>query len=102
MTKKIFHQVVRYIYAQWAINGLRTQKSHKILEVGSGAHANLAKYLPDDSITFLDIDLPKEVLKDPRFVTGDATNLVYEDGEFDFIVALDVIEHIPVEKSLLY
>ena len=98
MKNKIFHQMVRYVYAQWAINNLRTQKSHKILEVGSGAHANLAEYLPDDAITFLDIDLPKEVLKDSRFVIGDATNLAYEDGYFDFVVALDVIEHIPIEK----
>ena len=102
MRNKIFHQIVRYVYAQQAINALRTQKNHKILEVGAGAHANLAEYLPDDTITFLDVDLPEEVLKDTRFVIGDATNLVYKDGDFDFVIALDVIEHIPVEKRAAF
>lgn len=102
MINNIFHQVVRYDYAQRVINAMRTEKKHTILEVGAGAHGNLAKYLPQDEILFLDIDLPSEVLKDRRFVIGDATDLVYEDEAFDFVIALDVIEHIPIEKRLAF
>lgn len=98
MKDKIFHQIVRYTYAQQAVNAMRTQEKHRILEVGAGAHGNLAEYLPNDDITFLDVNLPEEVLADSRFVIGDATNLLYEDGYFDFIIALDVIEHITVDK----
>lgn len=99
---KIYHQIVRYTYAQQAVNALRKSKKHTILEVGAGAHANLAQYLPEDDITFLDLVLPEEVLADPRFVVGDATNLSYEAESFDFVVALDVIEHIPVEKRMQF
>lgn len=98
MIKNIFHQIVRYDYAQKAINAMRTSERHSILEVGAGAHGNLSNYLPNDELTFLDIELPEEVLEDKRFVVGDATNLQYEDDAFDFVIALDVIEHIPPEK----
>lgn len=94
MKDLIFHQAVRYEYAKGAVNRMRTRKSHSILEVGAGGHGNLAIYLPDDRITFLDLDLPQEVLEDPRFVIGDALHLPYADNSFDFVIALDVIEHI--------
>lgn len=97
MKDVIFHQAYRYELAKWAIEALRTETCHKILEVGSGAHGNLAKYLPADEITFLDNTLPDEVLADKRFVKGDATCLPFEDESFDFVIALDVIEHIPAE-----
>lgn len=94
MDDKIFHQVTRYEYAKYVINTFRFKECHTILEVGAGAHGNLAAYLPGDNITFLDIDLPEEVLSDSRFVIGDATKLQYADNSFDFVIALDVIEHI--------
>lgn len=98
MRDKIFHQVVRYEYAKSSIEAMRTKETHTILEVGSGAHGNLAQYLPKDDIVFLDLELPEDVLKDPRFVVGDATNLAYGEDSFDYIIALDVVEHIPTEK----
>lgn len=98
MKNKIFHQIVRYEYAKCAVNSMRHQKKHTILEVGAGSHGNLALYLPDDEITFLDLEFSDEILSDPRFVIGDATNLNYVNNSFDFVIALDVIEHIPIEN----
>ncbi len=102
MKDKVFHQIVRYSYAKQAVNAMRTKKRHRILEVGAGAHGNLGHYLPEDDLTFLDIDLPEEVLEDSRFVRGDATCLIYEEGAFDFVIALDVLEHIPACKRMRF
>lgn len=93
---KPFHQIVRYEIARCAIEAMRSQSCHTILEVGSGAHGNLASYLPDDTITFLDNVLPEEIQEDPRFVLGDALDLHFADESYDFVIALDVLEHIPV------
>ena len=51
------------------------------------------------NITYLDIDLPEELLKNPKYILGDATNMSFEDNSYDIIVALDVFEHIPIDKK---
>lgn len=95
---KPFHQIARYETVRKAIESMRWQKQHTILEVGSGSHGNLAIYLPNDKITFLDTVLTEEAQNDPRFVIGDATNLSYPDGSFDFVIGSDVLEHIIPQK----
>lgn len=90
-----FHQAARYETVKTAVETMRSKKQHTILEVGSGSHGNLALYLPDDQITFLDTVLTEEAQRDPRFVLGDATDLHYPDASFDFVIGLDVLEHIP-------
>ena len=97
MQELIFHQHSRYTLAKAVIEKNRSKPSYTILEVGSGAHGNLADFLPNDQITFLDVDLPEEVLGDSRFVVGDATNLHFEDASFDYVIGLDVLEHIPTD-----
>ena len=46
----------------------------------------------------MDIELPEELLSDPAFIKGDATNMHFGENSFDFVVALDVLEHISPEK----
>lgn len=98
MNQLIFHQNARYSLVREIVEKNRKQASYTILEVGSGAHHNLADYLPNDKITFLDISLPEEVLSDSRFMVGDATNLPFDDESIDYVIGLDVLEHIPTEK----
>ena len=99
---KPFHQVARYETVKNAIETMRSKEQHTILEVGAGSHGNLALYLPNDQITFLDMLLTEEAKRDPRFVLGDATNLLYPDAYFDFVIGLDVLEHIPPKKRSVF
>lgn len=64
------------------------------MEVGANEHKNLEKFLQDDVLTYLDIVVPEHLKQDPSYIEGDATNMPLGDNEFDFIVALDVFEHI--------
>lgn len=99
---KLFHQAARYETAKRAVETMRSKRQHTILEVGSGSHGNLAKYLPNDQITFLDTTLTEEAQQDPRFVLGDATDLHYPDANFDFVIGLDVLEHVIPEKRYTF
>lgn len=95
-----FHQFQRYKILEKIISSLRgNQESLRILEVGAGKHRNAEKFLPLDQFIYLDVSYPEEYLKNPVFVMGDATKLIYEDNEFDYVVALDVYEHIENEKK---
>lgn len=91
-----FDQYQRYKHIEEIINLVRKNEKHTILEVGANEHKNLQKFLPNDEITYLDIEVPEHLLNDPQYVQADATNMPeILDGTFDFVIALDVFEHIP-------
>lgn len=94
-----FDQYQRYKKTSEIIEQHREEKEiFKILEIGANAHKNLNLFLPNDSISYLDIELPENLLNDPQYILGDATNMIFfKDQEFDVVIALDVFEHIPQE-----
>jgi O-antigen biosynthesis protein len=90
-----FDQYQRYKHAADLINTVREDgQVFSILEVGANEHKNLERFLLNDSITYLDIVVPEHLKQDPSYIEGDATNMPLEDNKFDFIIALDVFEHI--------
>ena len=97
-----FDQYQRYKTASDIIENYReNRRKFTILEVGANAHKNLEKFLPNDNIIYIDIDFPDET-QDSHMIKGDATDMKFEDNSFDIIVALDVYEHIPVDRRNLF
>ena len=93
-----FDQYQRYKHVQEIVDLIRENKIYKILEVGANEHKNLEKFLPNDSITYLDIEVPESLQNDPQYIKADATKMPQVPSEsYDFVVALDVFEHIPKE-----
>lgn len=94
-----FDQYQRYKKTSEIIGIFRDEKeTFTILEIGANAHKNLNQFLPNDTISYLDIELPENLLNDPQYILGDATNMTFlKDEQFDIVIALDVFEHIPQE-----
>lgn len=95
-----FDQYQRYFNTKRLIESVRKneKRTFRILEVGANEHQMLEKFLPKDDITYLDIELPKKLLNHPKYILGDATDMSFNDNEYDMVVALDVFEHIPIDK----
>ncbi|NGM82384.1 methyltransferase domain-containing protein [Paenibacillus sp. 7124] len=94
-----FDQFQRYNHVQVIVNKLRDgNEIFRILEVGANEHQNLEVFLPSDTITYLDINLPETLQSNPKYILGDATQMEFKDNAYDIVVALDVFEHIPSSK----
>lgn len=92
-----FDQAQRYAVTAMAIEALRQPgQTFSILEVGANRDRWLGSLLPLDRIIYLDLEIPEDMKADSDVVEGDATALTFFDGSFDVVVALDVLEHIPV------
>jgi O-antigen biosynthesis protein len=90
-----FDQYQRYRLVADAIERLREGSDPlRILDVGGG-EGLILKFLPEDQITILDQSDTEEV---PGFVKGDATALPFEDEAFDYVVSVDLYEHIEPES----
>lgn len=76
-----------------------------ILEVGGG-QSGLTKLLyPDAHITNLDFDpqfadAPCNNREGQVFVTGDATDMPFEDASFDMVTMFDLLEHVPDDAAV--
>ena len=92
-----FDQYQRYKTTSLIIENIRTQNEcFSILEIGANEHKNLEKFLPNEKIRYLDINLPEALKDDPKYILADATNMPQiNDNSFDIVIALDVFEHIP-------
>ncbi|NBK97641.1 MAG: glycosyltransferase [Erysipelotrichia bacterium] len=98
-----FDQFQRYNNAKLIIESLRGENNKfKILEVGANEHQLLEKFLPEDDIKYLDIHLPEHLRNHPKYILGDATNMHFDDNEYDIIIALDVFEHISSDKRNMF
>ena len=94
-----FDQYQRYKHTSEIIDVIReSDQTFTILEVGANEHKNLEKFLALDKITYLDIVVPDQLKNDPAYIEGDATAMPFESNRFDFVIALDVFEHIPEDK----
>lgn len=98
----IFDQVQRYKTIEIIINIARSElrkRRFTILEIGANEERNLEKVLPDDEIQYSDIVLTEQMESDSKFIQVDGCNMPeISNGQFDFVVALDVFEHVPDEK----
>lgn len=100
-----FDQYQRYNHASEIISKwkmLNGADKVTILEVGANEHKNLEVFLTGDAITYLDIYVPENLKSDSSYIEGDATNMSFSEGQFDWIVALDVYEHIPNERKDMF
>lgn len=114
-TKKItainlaFDQYQRYRFVADIVEAYRKENAPRnftILEVGSSAECVLSLFLPKDKIVNLDLEFPDDKSDDECFRKGNFIEMEILD-EFDFVLSLDVFEHIIpssrnafIEKSL--
>ena len=74
------------------------EESFRVLELGANEHKNLKLFLPNDKILFTDIVLTENMKHDPEFQQADGVELAFADDSYDFVIATDVLEHVPAEK----
>ena len=67
---------------------LSENPSWKILDIGCGYNAN------KNATTVCDIQDLSSFYKDKNFIKLNNKNLPFEDGEFDFVIASHVLEHV--------
>jgi SAM-dependent methyltransferase len=70
----------------------------RILDVGGG-EGIILNFLPADEVTVLD---QLDVGEGTNLIQGDATALPFEDGAFDYVVSVDVYEHIEPDARDTY
>lgn len=95
-----FDQYQRYRIVAEGLEALREGNATplRILDVGGGEGIAL-HFFPDDDLEILDQTVAEGV---PNFVEGDATAMPYEDDAFDYVLSVDVYEHIPPEARQKY
>ena len=87
-----FDHFQRYGTAVAVLEQLAFERSH-ILEVGANRQRLLSQAMPGATVIYSDV----EPSGGGDLVLASATALPFDDGAFDAVVCLDVLEHIPAE-----
>lgn len=89
----------RFMSYFWQIYITRNLEPEKILEIGIG-NKTVNTYLKNQNYDVTSLDIDREL--NPDFI-GDIRKMPFNKGEFDTIIACEILEHLPwddFEKSL--
>lgn len=89
----MFDRLIRYLPA---LDYIRKNKPRKILEVGSGAKG-LGEFY-DQKFVGCDLKLDGNPVHNMTFVQCSASDLPFSDREFDLVICMDMMEHIPKKE----
>ena len=92
----IFDQYSRYKACADILLKVGLQENDKVLDIGSGPECLFGGFLPDIEITYVDPLIPAGSggLK----IQGDIFSNNLKEQDFDFVTAVDVLEHVPAES----
>lgn len=85
---------MRFISYWYQAHEIFTFEPNRVLEIGVGS-GFLSLYLKHCNISVKTVDIDRERHPD---VVAPVTRLPFENGEFDVVVAYEVLEHLPYEK----
>src|SRR6185503_7534180 len=103
VTRLPFDRYQRYARAARAVEALRVGgRPLRVLEVGANFHRDLERFLPADTVVYLDLRAPDDAGAAGSFVRGDGSASPFRSDAVDVVVALDVLEHVaPARRAAL-
>jgi GT2 family glycosyltransferase/2-polyprenyl-3-methyl-5-hydroxy-6-metoxy-1,4-benzoquinol methylase/glycosyltransferase involved in cell wall biosynthesis len=91
----IFDQYSRYKACSEFIKQANYAPGKTILDVGSGPECLFGKFIRDANVTYVD---PLIAINSPeKYISGDVHSRELDGKSFDYVIAVDVLEHIPAE-----
>jgi len=89
----MFDQYSRYRACADLLKTVGINSKNSILDVGSGPECQLGNFLPEADITYVD----PLILVDSKVkaIRGDVFARELDNRQFDIVIAIDVLEHIP-------
>ncbi len=89
----LFDQFSRYNALKQILNKLEFDEDKTLLDIGSGPECLLGHVLDSGKITYLDPLISKE--NNEKYIKGNIFTDKLNNRKFDFVTAIDVLEHIP-------
>ena len=88
-----------------ALLSLPLKKGSKILDLGCG-NGRVYELLKDKGIEYYGLDISEELIKKAKrsiakghFIVGDLLHTPYKDGEFDIVLCVATLHHIPSKEA---
>jgi len=90
----LFDQYSRYNALKQLLNKSEFNENKTLLDIGSGPECLLGSVLDSHTITYLDPLITKQ--NDEHYITGNIFTKKLENKKFNYVTAIDVLEHIPL------
>ena len=91
----IFDQYSRYKACADILRQAGFQKGNCVLDIGSGPECLFGQFIPDAAMTYVDPLIPAG--SGQGRITGDAYSSALDAQHFEYVTAVDVLEHVPAE-----
>jgi hypothetical protein len=99
-TFMLFDQYSRYRACADLLRDAGFGQSRSVLDIGSGSECLFGQFLPDAEMSYVDPLI--SISADRNKVKGDVFSTDLDGRQFDYVTAVDVLEHVPAEYRQVF